>query len=376
MSTQNPIEPTSPNTPKKGRKAILIIVVVAAVVICLVGLLIAGIILAKRFINPEGSQSKEEAQSTEIVQNDEETCSFICNVNTENYSFGFSCEDSGDVTTEMLGQSTEFVYGPSGNRTGLKISINQQQTYHASQNVYLITGVIELDEVTNSVAYNIQATGGVFGDAPQVCSNSDIAIESPAETEADEIEADEPVEPTEPSSAVPSTEYPTLGDFRETINIEFCDDAMARGEIYGGTYLCVSSEEGDFIGGGEDWLTTSEEAIFTSQSWDSDGNSGTILIEGDQEWGLSLSAPEGTVLIPGIYEDAIRMTSALYTSNNGFSFTGEGRGCNEITGRYEIPEIVRSTTGDLISLAVNFEQHCDGEESGLYGYLRFNAQTP
>ena len=362
MSTQNPVEPTSPNAPKKGRKAILIIVVVAAVVICLVGVLIAGIILVKRFLNPEGSQSEEEA------------CSFICNVNTENYAFGFSCEDSGNVTTEMLDQSTEFIYGPSGNRTGLKISVNQQQTYHASQNVYLITGIIELDEVTDSVTYNIQATGGVFGDTPQVCSNSDIAIESPAETE--ESKADEPVEPTEPSSAIPSTEYPTLAEFGATINIEFCLEAIARGEVWGGTYLCVSSEDGDFIGGGEDWLTTSEEAVFTPQSWDSDGNSGTILIEGDQEWELSLSAPEGTVLIPEIYEDAIRMTSALYTSNNGFTFTGEGRGCNEITGRYEILEIVRSTTGDLLSLAVNFEQHCDGEEAGLYGYLRYNSEMP
>jgi hypothetical protein len=123
-------------------------------------------------------------------------------------------------------------------------------------------------------------------------------------------------------------------------------------------------------------LITSEDANFNPEGWNSDGNNGYVLVEGDQGWTVSFSAPEGTVLIPGIYEDAIRMSSALYSPNNGIAFTGDGRGCNEITGRFEVLELVRSTTGSLISLAVNFEQHCDGEEAGLYGYIRFNSQTP
>src|SRR5262245_35522389 len=69
-------------------------------------------------------------------------------------------------------------------------------------------------------------------------------------------------------------------------------------------------------------------------------------------------------IVPGMYEMAMR-----YPFENpgyaGLSVTGDGRGCNKVTGRFTIHAIEwdRTTTKSdqrLVRLDASFEQHCEG----------------
>jgi hypothetical protein len=70
-------------------------------------------------------------------------CALQCSIDTEQYSFGITCE-SGSVSTEMLGQQTEYLYDSSGNQTGLKLSVNQKQTYENTKNTYTIENPVKV----------------------------------------------------------------------------------------------------------------------------------------------------------------------------------------------------------------------------------------
>jgi hypothetical protein len=97
-------------------------------------------------------------------------CALKCSIDTKGYSFDITCE-SGTVSTEYLGQKTEYLYDSSGNQTGLKLSVNQKKTYENTKNTYTIKGTIELNQVLNTFSYDITGTGGVFGNTPQNCKS-------------------------------------------------------------------------------------------------------------------------------------------------------------------------------------------------------------
>jgi hypothetical protein len=59
-----------------------------------------------------------------------------------------------------------------------------------------------------------------------------------------------------------------------------------------------------------------------------------------------------------------------------WTFTGDGRGCNTIQGRFDVLEIVRDASQNVVKLAVNWEQHCEGGQPALYGQLRYNSDVP
>jgi hypothetical protein len=53
---------------------------------------------------------------------------------------------------------------------------------------------------------------------------------------------------------------------------------------------------------------------------------------------------------------------------------GAGRGCNQLTGRFEVLEYVVSSDGKVEHLAVDFEQHCEGGSPALFGSVRINSE--
>jgi hypothetical protein len=56
--------------------------------------------------------------------------------------------------------------------------------------------------------------------------------------------------------------------------------------------------------------------------------------------------------------------------------SGSGRGCNTLTGRFEILELVRTPSGGIERCAVDFEQHCEGGVAALHGALRYRSAVP
>lgn len=79
----------------------------------------------------------------------------------------------------------------------------------------------------------------------------------------------------------------------------------------------------------------------------------------DGSWTLSLGAPAGGVLAPGFYNNTTRFPfHPLYGPNAGLEMSGEGRGCNQSLGRFQIAELV-ITNGLIQRLHVVAEQHCN-----------------
>src|SRR5690348_167080 len=92
-------------------------------------------------------------------------------------------------------------------------------------------------------------------------------------------------------------------------------------------------------------------------------------------WTLNLAAPNNALLQPGAYEGSQRWPFQA-AGNPGLDFTGDGRGCNTSTGRFDVLEIVRDTTGAITQLAANWEQHCEGFVPALFGQIRYNSDVP
>ncbi|MBW3627035.1 MAG: thrombospondin type 3 repeat-containing protein, partial [Actinobacteria bacterium] len=139
------------------------------------------------------------------------------------------------------------------------------------------------------------------------------------------------------------------------------------------TWLQVDSEPGDFIGGGVDYtgyaadggFTTSRNRGFVSVSF----NGGT-----ENSWSLEFAAPAGVELIPGPYEGATRYPWQSPTKP-GMDVSLVPRGCNSLTGRFDVLEAVYALDGTLRRFAADFEQHCDGGVPALRGSIRYDASS-
>jgi hypothetical protein len=74
----------------------------------------------------------------------------------------------------------------------------------------------------------------------------------------------------------------------------------------------------------------------------------------------------------GSYENATRYPFQSPTSP-GLSVFGSGRGCNTLTGRFDVLEVSYSATGQIDRFSADFAQHCDGQPPALFGSIRYNA---
>ena len=165
-------------------------------------------------------------------------------------------------------------------------------------------------------------------------------------------DADDPTTPPGPASRPPGELWaPVPGTTPDT-----------------GNYVVLVSEQGDFVGGGSNYLYTDETAVITVG-----GASGraSVAVEGAESWRGEFQAMN---VIPdlevGYYGDLQR-----YPFHNpvkgGLSWTGEGRGCNRLEGWFNVDSV--TYTGDtLTSIELRFRQNCEGNTSGLLGAIRWS----
>ena len=57
----------------------------------------------------------------------------------------------------------------------------------------------------------------------------------------------------------------------------------------------------------------------------------------------------------------------------GLSVSGDGRGCNVLTGNFQVLQVVYGPGNTLASFDAIFEQHCEGAAPALRGEIRYNA---
>jgi hypothetical protein len=141
------------------------------------------------------------------------------------------------------------------------------------------------------------------------------------------------------------------------------------------TSLLLESEPGDYIGGGQSLFFAAADGIFTVA-----GNGNAVWVSFhtlsyDSWWYLDFAAPNGAPLVPGLYPGATRYPFQA-PSEPGLDVYGDGRGCNMLTGAFEVKEVTAGSAGEILSFRATFEQHCEGAAPALRGEIRSNADVP
>lgn len=138
------------------------------------------------------------------------------------------------------------------------------------------------------------------------------------------------------------------------------------------TMVTMISESGDYIGGGINRFYHPDNAEITlsgtaaSLSFRvSGGNRGDYF-------NLDFAAPPGETLSPGVYTRAQR-APFREAGRPGINISGDGRGCNEVAGRFEVKEITTAADGTIESVWIVYEHRCEGGSKALIGDARYNA---
>jgi hypothetical protein len=135
------------------------------------------------------------------------------------------------------------------------------------------------------------------------------------------------------------------------------------------TVLVLDSEPGDTVRGGVDavfapsnseWSVTLREPNVVSVEV-------TTALE---RLFFDFASPDGTVLQPGYYGAARRHHTTWF---NGLSAEYK---CTVATGRFVVLEYVRGPNWTIERLAIDFEQHCEDADPGLFGSIRYNSTIP
>ena len=157
---------------------------------------------------------------------------------------------------------------------------------------------------------------------------------------------------------------------RPDILLVIMDNAPASGSV------TMSSQNGDFIGQGADYLFSDNNGVFSVNgrfTARGDLNLLSISFQGDEYWNFVFLAPEGEPLRVGEYADALR-ASFPNPVKPGIEISGAGRGCNRISGDFVIEEIGFTKSETLDRFVARFSQTCENSNSILTGAVDITVQ--
>jgi hypothetical protein len=147
--------------------------------------------------------------------------------------------------------------------------------------------------------------------------------------------------------------------------------------------VSFKGDSGDYISQGKSWsyATSNGDALDVTSS---NGTSVHIRINaynGDW-WTLDFDAPgtsdrpvpgQSAVLVPGTYASAHRYP--FNGTGPGLDLSGEGRGCNELTGSFTVTKAV-FVGGYVQAFDATFEQHCEGGTPAARGEVHISNAPP
>jgi hypothetical protein len=140
----------------------------------------------------------------------------------------------------------------------------------------------------------------------------------------------------------------------------------------------LQGDNGDYIAGNSVYFYTGATASFVPNSSQGGGGRNIDVGPSTTSWYLAFEAPGRTRVVPGVYEDAARFPFQAFTQP-GLDVSGDGRGCNTLTGRFVVIEAEYASSdkwAPFTRLAVDFEQHCEGGAPIARGAIRFNSAVP
>jgi hypothetical protein len=139
--------------------------------------------------------------------------------------------------------------------------------------------------------------------------------------------------------------------------------------------LSFSGDSGDYISQGESYSysTSKGDALAVSSSTGSTVSISVNAYNGDW-WTLTFDAPGTQVLVPRTYTAAHR--HPFNGTGPGLDLSGEGRGCNELTGSFTITKAVFGPHGYVQTFDATFEQHCEGADPAARGKIHISNPPP
>jgi len=139
--------------------------------------------------------------------------------------------------------------------------------------------------------------------------------------------------------------------------------------------LSMTSEAGDFVGqGGAYHYASATGDAFATFDAGAAVRVRVIAANGDWWW-VELAAPHGLRFAPGAYAGATRYP-IQQPGVPGLSVAGNGRGCNALTGSFEVYEARYAADGRLQRFHASFVQHCEGEAPALLGSIELGETPP
>ncbi|MFN2477248.1 MAG: putative Ig domain-containing protein [Chthoniobacterales bacterium] len=146
----------------------------------------------------------------------------------------------------------------------------------------------------------------------------------------------------------------------------------AVGSVAADTGLVMDSPQGDYIGAGKSYYynVPADGALTASK--------GTVVGlnfngSGDN-WYLSFAAPGNKPLTPGTYNGAARYPFQS-VNQPGLSISGNGRGCNQLTGSFTVKEITYGADNSILAFDATFSQSCEGTGPPLTGEVLYNSSN-
>ena len=143
------------------------------------------------------------------------------------------------------------------------------------------------------------------------------------------------------------------------------------------SFYSYQSDPGDWVGQGQSGFYELGQHILNA--WERPAPNGpavniqmrhsTNFID---RWSLDFQSSSGSRLMPGTYDSATRWPFQS-PGVPGLSVFGQGRGCNTLTGRFEVYEVVYGPQGEVLRFHAAFEQHCEGAVPALRGEIRIVA---
>lgn len=138
-----------------------------------------------------------------------------------------------------------------------------------------------------------------------------------------------------------------------------------------------SGDEGDWISGGQSYAYSTSSQDRLNVSANTGNGVVTLSVDGANGdwWTLDLAAPSGQALTPGTYTGATRYPFNAATAP-GLDLSGNGRGCNQLTGTFTVSAVEFGPQGYVKKLDAAFEQHCEGGTSAARGEVHIDNPAP
>lgn len=141
---------------------------------------------------------------------------------------------------------------------------------------------------------------------------------------------------------------------------------------YGGTTRWhMVSDQGDWIGQGKTWDYTPADGDLIAASGSRQYLGFGVSGADGTYFGATFVPAQGDIIAPGTYTKATRYP--FNGTGPGMDVSGDGRGCNTLTGSFTVNSATFTGDGSMRTASVTFEQHCEGGTPALRGTLEFRA---